>query len=83
MRSNFNCCEELCDSNGQPGLVLMISGNCCLQISDQGNLYEATPGCQLLSRDWSWAHHVRLQGSDWSPHVGVVGVVLQHETVLL
>lgn len=38
----FSCWLQHCDSNGQEGLVLMISGNCCLQISDHGNLYEAT-----------------------------------------
>ena len=37
----FSCWLVQCDTNGHRGLVLMISGNCCLQISEHWNLYEA------------------------------------------
>ena len=40
----------------------MISGNCCLQISDHGNLYETSRGGR------AGCHVVQLLWSDWSPH---------------
>ena len=69
----LDCCEELSDSNGQPGLVLMISGNCCLQISDHGNLYETTRGGR------AGCHVVQLLGSDWSPQSPHEGVEVEVE----